>query len=192
MLHAKYCAALFLFVLLVLAATSQAQSNPYISQFPTIERVRSVIIGKDAMDTAAKQVGAYWQLRGIVEQMAGSRRYRNQLTPEEGRLIGLYNLGYQTAGEAYAKHPDRAAWYKAHTNYEQSDDLLEEIFAKLLTPQIRALWEQTGTNTRNTTAAGRAARDKAANDEGVVRIDRSQPSQGPRGSPVLRTLQTRT
>jgi hypothetical protein len=75
----------------------QATNPPYLSQFPPVGRVQAQIKGKDAMDTAARQMGAFWQLLQVIQELAGQRFYRNQLTPDEGRLIGQYRLGYSTA-----------------------------------------------------------------------------------------------
>jgi hypothetical protein len=76
-----------MFVLLFAAAAGvRAQVPP--GAMPSPDRVAKEITGSDAMDTAARQMGAFWQLQKIVETMAGSRLFRNQLTPEEQRLIG--------------------------------------------------------------------------------------------------------
>lgn len=152
---------------------AQAANSPYIGQFPAIEDVKAKIKGTDALDTAARQIGAFWQLRKIVEQMSGFRYYQNRLTPEEGRLIGQYNLGYQQAEAAYTGQVDRPTWHKMQSKYTYSDELREELFEKLLTPQIRELWAATEGNTNKAVADGQRRREQ---EGGVVTVNRQTPT----------------
>ena len=69
---------------------AQATNPPYLSQYPSAARVKAEIKGTDAMDTAARQMGAFWQLQKIIETLSGLRWARNELTPAEGRLLGEY------------------------------------------------------------------------------------------------------
>src|SRR5687767_12455927 len=95
--------ALMLATVILLAGSVAAQSTPAsISQFPSVDRVKIELKGADPMDTAARQMGAFWQLQQIIKQMTGLRWTRNQLTPEEKRLIGDYSAAYQAAGQPYA------------------------------------------------------------------------------------------
>ena len=153
---------------LILLSTLDAQTikTPYLAQFPAIERVRNEIKGKDATDTAAKHVGAFWQLQNIVKEMSGGRQYRNQLTPEEGRLIGLYRLGYQQAETQIPPNLDKARWHQAYSKYHYDDSLREEIFEKLLSPQIRDQWAQTTDNLDRRVKANQKVRDDAIKAEG--------------------------
>ena len=160
----------FPILLFLMFPVSHAQTaNPYIGQFPTIERVRTAIKGSDTTDTTARHVGAFWQLRQIVEQMAGFRRYRNQMTQEEGRLIGQYNLGYQQSEAAIPAGLDKIAWNRTYNKYLYDDGLREEIFEKLLNPQIRAQWAQTTGNVDRQVKVNQQARDRAAEQEGFYK-----------------------
>lgn len=71
-----------------LAATNASRPmNPaYLREMPSVQRVRAEIRGKNRMDTAARQMGAFWQLQKIIETLAGPRFYRTR-TPDEARLI---------------------------------------------------------------------------------------------------------
>ena len=154
---------------------AQATNPPYLAGFPTIERVKTVIKGTDAVDSAARQVGAFWQLRQIVQQMSGFRQYRNQLTPDEGRLIGQYALGYQQTEAAIPPGLDKFGWNRAYSKYHYDDDLREEIFEKLLSPQIRALWAQTEEGVKRSTRASQQKRERelAAEDGFFKRVPAS-------------------
>ncbi len=120
-------------------AQGQARLSPaYLSEMPTVQRVTAEIQGIDPMDTAARQMGAFWQLQQVIKDLAGPRVYRNQLTSDEGRLLGLYAYGYQTAGQPYASHPDKTKWYQMHSFYESDDGFLLELLQRFFSPAFSA------------------------------------------------------
>jgi tetratricopeptide (TPR) repeat protein len=144
------------------SASTQTKNPPYLAQFPSVERVKSEMQGKDAMDTAARQMGAFWQLQEIIKGMSGLRWTTNALTPDEKELLGQYAAGYQTAGRPYASYPDRPAWYKMHAFYETNRDFRDELFRRLLTPAIQAHWAQITGDTRAQVEASKAQRQAQA------------------------------
>ncbi|MGI9101465.1 MAG: hypothetical protein ACR2IF_03380 [Terriglobales bacterium] len=78
--------------------TSQAaQSGPlnpaYLAELPSPDGVMKEIQGSDATDTLNRQMGAMWQFKRMIEDAAGPRKFRG-LTPDEGRLIGVYSYAY--------------------------------------------------------------------------------------------------
>ena len=81
-----------------------------------MERVKTELKGTDPMDTAARQMGAFWQLQQIIKDLSGTRVNRNELSPRENELIGAYRGGYQNAEQSYASPPDKAKWYQMHTS----------------------------------------------------------------------------
>ena len=82
-------------------AEAQALNPPYLSEMPTVERVKREIQGADPMDTAARQAGAFAQLRQIIYDLALSqRRDRNEVTSDEKRLADAYY-----AAAYYASQP---------------------------------------------------------------------------------------
>jgi tetratricopeptide (TPR) repeat protein len=144
------------------AATAQPTNPPYLAEFPSVERVKSEMQGKDAMDTAARQMGAFWQLQEIIKGMSGLRWTQNALTSDEKRLLGQYAAGYQAAGQPYANYPDRPTWYRAHAFYETNRDFRDELFRRLLTPTIQAQWAQITGDTRARVEASKAQRQAQA------------------------------
>ncbi|HXE90751.1 MAG TPA: hypothetical protein VNK82_07295 [Terriglobales bacterium] len=120
-----------------LPALAQPPTNPpYLAEFPSVERVKSELKGADAMDTAARQMGAFWQLQETIRQMAASQR--RQLTADERRLIGQYGLAYQAAGQPYQSYPDRPKWYQAHAFYETNRDFRDQVLGRFLPPSLLA------------------------------------------------------
>lgn len=128
---------------------AQATTPAYLSQMPSTARVRDETKGADSMDTAARQMGAFWQLLQVIQEMAGQRYYRNQLTPDEGRYIGYYRSGYSAAAQPYAhiqnspSHPDKEKWFKMHSFYESDPGFLDELLKKFFTEEFRARYYQT-------------------------------------------------
>lgn len=157
---------------LPLPVHSQGTNPPYVSQFPSIERVKAEIKGTDALDTAARQMGAFWQLKTIVEQLSGFRRYRNQLTPDEARMIGLYAFGRDEAARPYTTFPDKGTVNTKGSFYTYDEGFREELFARFLSPQVRALWAQTEGNTNKTVAASKQAREQKEAREGGLVVNR--------------------
>lgn len=150
---------------------AQATNPSYLREMPSVERVRATIKGADAMDTAARQMGAFWQLQEIIKTLSGLRWTRNQLTPDEGRLLGQYRLGYSTAEQPYAhitrspSHPDKAKWFNAHSFYEVDEAFRDELFERLLSPALREQFYRVKGETKAFVEQRKAARAQALKEE---------------------------
>ena len=128
---------ILLLVLTIPAPPVIAQSiNPqYLGQLPSWEQIKGQVKGNDAMDTAARQMGACWQLRQVIYDLAwaSQRRSRNRLTPDETRLVSDYDTGYFLASQPYLpiqntpSHPERKKWYELHSFYEGDEEFLDEL-----------------------------------------------------------------
>lgn len=140
---------------LVQSGAAQSRKPTSLSQFPSADRVRAELTGADPMDTAARQMGAFWQLQQIVKELSGFRYVRNQLTPEERRLLGEYSAAYQAASQPYASYPDKPKWYQMHAFYETDDGLRNELFTRFLSPALLAEYTKTKGNIRATVQANR-------------------------------------
>lgn len=138
--------------------TAQATNPPYLSQFPSVERVKAEIKGTDSMDTAARQMGAFWQLQKVIKELSGFRWTRNELTSDEKRLLGEYSGGYQSAGRPYDSYPDKPKWYQMHTFYESDDAFLDSLFERFLSPALRSEYLNTKSQTRARVQARREQR----------------------------------
>ena len=117
------------------------------------------------MDTAARQMGAFWQLQQIIKDLSGTRVNRNELSPRENELIGAYRGGYQNAEQSYASPPDKAKWYQMHTFYENDDRFREELFKRFLSPALLAEYTKTKADRQATVHANQQGREQAAKAE---------------------------
>jgi tetratricopeptide (TPR) repeat protein len=128
---------------LMLAANIQAQTMnpPYLGQFPSVERLKADVRGVDAMETAAKQAGIFWQLHQLISLLAYSqRRTDRQFTTDEQRLIAEYRNAYYFALQPFEgkmSGADKPRWFELHTKYELDTWLRDEVMKKYFAPELR-------------------------------------------------------
>jgi hypothetical protein len=77
------------------AKASHVLNPPYLNEFPSVDRVIKEVQGKDANDAALRQEAAFRVLKQMLEDAAGPRWFRNQLTSDERKLDGEYYLAQQ-------------------------------------------------------------------------------------------------
>jgi hypothetical protein len=140
-------------------ARPQTTNPAYLSQFPSVDRVKTELKTADAMDTAARQMGAFWQLQEIIKDMSGLRWTTNALSADEKRFIGQYASAYQEAGQPYASYPDRPKWYQMHAFYETNQDFRDQLFSRFLSPAIHDQWAQVKGATRARVDASKQAEE---------------------------------
>ncbi|HUS12266.1 MAG TPA: hypothetical protein VMZ30_17500 [Pyrinomonadaceae bacterium] len=113
--------------------TAQTTNPRWISEMPAPERILREIKGKDAADTAERQMGAFKHLMEIIDSMAYGLEHRfmpNKATPDENRIKDMY-------WKAYAD-----VWYKAknkNDNYIHDGDLHDEMMEKFFSKGFREL-----------------------------------------------------
>ncbi|MCB1123485.1 MAG: hypothetical protein KJT03_18170, partial [Verrucomicrobiae bacterium] len=139
--------------LLFISSKAFALDPAYLDEMPSVEQVKADSQGKDDLDTRARQVGTLLMLRRVVEDMAGSRQYQNQLTPDETRIRNAYaaeaeRIKNETLprlkSTATGVNSQRADWLGAQWDYERdvkqrrlvlaryfSDDFLRQLGAEI-------------------------------------------------------------
>jgi hypothetical protein len=76
----------------------QPLNPPYLKEFPSVDQVMKDMQGSDPKDTKLKQYGAFRQLRQIVQDSTGDRWLSNQVTPDETRIYGEYDIAFNKLG----------------------------------------------------------------------------------------------
>ena len=101
---------------------SKAQTDPpYLSEMPTVERVRADVQGTDRHDTLARQKAAFEQLFRVVDVAAGPRRFSaSGLTPGEQRWRDAYR-GAADAARKEVLQEGRAARSRSDRGARASD-----------------------------------------------------------------------
>ena len=124
----------------------QPMNPPYLTEMPSVERVKSEIQGASPDDTLARQVAVFTYLPYIVQRSQGpDRSVREPLTPDEQRVIGAYNLAAYEISQSYAKahSPDEAkAFERKHGQYEMDAAFYQEWFNRLFSPAFRAGYQR--------------------------------------------------
>lgn len=116
---------------------AQATNPAYLAELPPVERILREITGTTPDETAARQMGTFLQFKGMIESMAGDRRYANKLTPDETRLIQVY----YTAWWEIAKTKPEYQKFTGLKGYDISPDWRNELFAKYFSPQFKAVYD---------------------------------------------------
>jgi hypothetical protein len=123
------------------ANTVQSRQPAYLNQFPSMEQIKSDVRGVDAMETAAKQAGIFWQLHQLIYNLAyAQRRTDRQFSPDEQRMSTDYRNAYYVTLQTFEGKvggADRPRWFELHTKYELDTWLLDEVFKKYFTPDLR-------------------------------------------------------
>lgn len=122
------------------ARTTGAQNmdSSYLSKLPPVERVMREVQGKDPIDTAAKQAGAFWQLRNIIIHMAQNmRRNENNLTPDEQRIGNEYYAAWSKLWQAVTQQVKDGPTQFKLSGYTMDGAFLEEILQRLCAPGFR-------------------------------------------------------
>jgi hypothetical protein len=122
-------AAAILLVLIGVEAADALQPA-YLGGMPSVDRVLSEVKGDSALDTAARQCAAFWQLQQMIKSLAGGP----QLTGDELHLIEAYKTGCQQIARGVPEAKSGPAWFIAHDRYDDDkgfrDQLLERLFTK--------------------------------------------------------------
>ena len=126
------------------AATSQPASSPYLTEMPSVDKVKSTIQGTTPDDTLARQVAVLTYLQQIVERMEPPNRRYGVTTPDEQRIMSAYSLAAYQMSQAYAKAhtPEQANEFeRLHGRYEMNGTFFNEWFSALFTPEFRAAYK---------------------------------------------------
>jgi len=149
------------------AAPPVTAHTPWLEEMPAVDKVSAAIRGKDELDTAARQAGAFYQLREMIALLAGDRRYRNQLKDEEKRLMRVYAEADGAArAPVMARFDDaetqrlgmnspRAKFVGAYTGYQFDKGLTDELIKRFFSPDFARIHQQAKTESDARTAAAK-------------------------------------
>jgi hypothetical protein len=76
-----------------LVTVAQMANPPYLSEFPSVDRVMREVKGADPRETALLQLATFSELIQLIRAMAGPREFRN-MTVDESNLIVTYNKAH--------------------------------------------------------------------------------------------------
>jgi len=124
--------------------------DAYVKEMPTPERVIAEFRGTNAIDTAARQMGAFLQLEGVMKTMMGERF--GQFTSGERHLWATYpvasgGVGRQFVWDAQGRvrfppgSPERKQWTQLSAYYNENESFRRELVQRFFSPDILARYE---------------------------------------------------
>lgn len=116
------------------AVFGQAQTPAYASEFPSVDRVMKEIQASDPAETAARQMAAFWQLKQMIEDMAGPRYYKPGLAPEEAKLRQAYYTAYYQIMQSKPEYKS----FTAMRGYDISPAFRNDLIKRLFPPNFAA------------------------------------------------------
>jgi hypothetical protein len=138
--------------LLAIALQGQALNPAYLAEMPSVAQVTSQIGGSDGRDTAARQMGAFLQLNTIIENLSGPRWARNQLTPDEQRIMQLYRTAQFRIQETLDEPIIRAL-----KGYDIDPDFRAELLTRFFSPAFQTRYIAVDADMRSRIQARRNA-----------------------------------
>jgi hypothetical protein len=112
-------------------AAQQSFNPPYLKEFPSVDQVMAQTKGSDAKDTLNCQMATFLQLKKILQDLSGPRWLRGQLTPDEARIHGNYDLAYNNLAKPL-NFPD--------DGYFAMPSFVAALFTTFPMPTVQSQW----------------------------------------------------
>jgi hypothetical protein len=122
--------ALFFPVLLL----AQNPTPAYIAEMPSVDQVMKAMQASDPDETAARQMGAFTQLKTMIEDLAGPRYYKPGLSPEEAKLRQAYYTAYFQISQSKPQYKS----FVAMKGYDIDPKFRNELIQKCFPPTFAA------------------------------------------------------
>lgn len=126
-------------------AQAKPKPPPYLSQFPTVERVKAEVKGTDPVDTAARQQEAFWLLNQMITEVAGPRFDDDQLSKAEEDLMSQYGEACQwyQYRERAPSPQDEPRSNRLLEFYAKDPGFLDDLLKRFFTPAFRVGYYRT-------------------------------------------------
>ncbi len=161
--------------------------NPwYMHEMPSVERVMKDTQAGDPVETAARQMGAFLQLKKIIEDAAGPRFFSrtNGLTPDELRIRQGYYTAYYQISQSKPEYKTLSAMRGYDISPQFRDELFHRYFSAAFLAEYQNANEAANARTQARLAADRAAAQASIAASGGVNPPRYAPPQPPAAQPT--------
>jgi len=115
-------------------AAAQGRAPTYLSEMPPVDRVMKEMQASDPDETAARQMGAFMQLKTMIEEMAGPRYWKPGLTPEEAKVRQAYYAAYWQISQSKPQYKS----FTAMRGYDVSPQFRNDLIKRLFPPTFAA------------------------------------------------------
>jgi hypothetical protein len=86
------------------AANGKGFNPPYLSEFPSADRVLEAMKTSDPRETALRQIWAFYELTEIIKVLSGPREFaRTGMLPDEQKILGDYSVAQYNVSQASDK-----------------------------------------------------------------------------------------
>jgi hypothetical protein len=119
---------------LLAQAAAQGPAPSYLSEMPSVDRVMKEMQASDPDETAAREMGAFTQLKTMIEEMAGPRYWKPGLTPEEAKLRQAYYTAYWQISQSKPQYKS----FTAMRGYDVSPQFRADLIKRLFPPTFAA------------------------------------------------------
>jgi tetratricopeptide (TPR) repeat protein len=160
--------------------------NPwYLHEMPSVERVMKDVQGSDPVETVARQMGAFLQLKKIIEDAAGPRFFSrtNGLTPDELRIRQDYYTAYFQISQSRPEYKVLSAMRGYDISPEFRDELFHRYFSAAFLAEYQNANAAANARTEARLAADRAAAQASLAASGGVNPPRYALPQAPAAQP---------
>lgn len=132
-------------LMLTINIQAQTKNPPYLSQFPSVERVKAEVKGTDPIDTQARLAQAFSLLNHMIQELAGLRYDQGELSRGEDDLMWEYNKAYlsYTIDAPKPSSQDAPRLEKLDELYSKDPGFLDDLLKRFFSPAFRAGYYRT-------------------------------------------------
>jgi tetratricopeptide (TPR) repeat protein len=163
--------------------------NPwYLHEMPSVERVMKDTQAGDPVETAARHMGAFLQLKKIIEDAAGPRFFSrtNGLTPDELRIRQDYYTAYYQISQSRPEYKALSAMRGYDISPQFRDELFHRYFSAAFLAEYQNANAAANARTQARLAADRAAAQASLAASGGVNPPRYAPPQASAAQPAAK------
>lgn len=123
------------------SGASAAPNPAYLAEFPSVEKIQSLIKGTSPDDTLARQLAIFTYLPQMIDVMrVDTRSYNSPNTPDEVRILQAYSLAAYRISQSYSKAHTAAAtsdFQHLEGHYEFDSNFYRAWWPALFPPDLR-------------------------------------------------------
>lgn len=118
-------------------APGTALNPAYLKDFPSPDQIMAKVKGSSASDTTVRQIATLREFKQMIQDLAGSRWLHGQLTPDESRVWGAYDVAYNNLARPL-NFPD-------DSDYFGRRDFINSLFSAFQMPNVQQQWNAVNT-----------------------------------------------
>jgi len=159
---------------------AQTATPSYIAEMPSVDQVMKAMQAGDPDETAARQMGAFTQLKTMIEDLAGPRYFKPGLTPEEAKLRQAYYTAYYQITQLKPQYKS----FVAMKGYDIDPKFRNELFQKCFPPAFAAEYPKLVAQAKGQNQALHAQAEQNRNRQAAI----DQQAQAQKAAPQIQAM----